>query len=73
MNNRELAERARALLSDDVLKHAIEEIETYAYAKFSSSALDDDEARKEARLMLWAIGQVTAQLETLADKQESAP
>jgi hypothetical protein len=60
MTTEEQRERARALLNDDLFKEVIEEIEADAVRRFKASAVDDDEARREARFLIEAMRRVVS-------------
>lgn len=59
--------RARALLSDDLLVEVIDGIEAQCISEFRHSAFDNDEARRAARMKLWAIGAVITDLKNIRD------
>lgn len=78
MDKEEKAGRARAILEDELFKEAILEIRAGCLSQFEASAIEDDDARKVARIQLGAIQQLVGQLELTIErgkpkKERSAP
>lgn len=62
MDMKQRAERARALLCDDLLNEAIEEIRQRQIKAFTGCDPSDTDGMRDARLKLWAVEQVVGEL-----------
>lgn len=73
------AERARALLNDDLLREVFDSIRERQIQAFTDSAPQATETREEAHRRLWALNQIIGELEgfiadhTIHSKERSAP
>ena len=63
----EKAERARAILNDDLFLEAVNAIRERQVDAFRNSAVGDADALSQARLKLWAIEQVVGELQGSVD------
>ena len=69
MTDSDKAERAHALLEDDLVSEIIKDIRSAALSQFEGSGISDETAHREARLKLWAIGQLVGALQDAAHRQ----
>lgn len=63
----EKAERARAILNDDLFLEAVNAIREREVNAFRNSEVGDTDALSLARLKLWAIEQVVGELQSSVD------
>jgi hypothetical protein len=68
MDIEQKAERARAILNDDLVIEAVSKIRERQMNAFANSAIGDAEALSQARLKLWAIEQVVGELQSSIDE-----
>lgn len=61
------AERARALLSDELLQDAIQTIRDRQMQAFANSAPQDVETREQAHSRLCALNEVVSEIQSLID------
>lgn len=67
MDIEQKAERARAILNDDLFLEAVNKIRERQMNAFANSAVGDTEALSQARLQLWAVEQVVGELQRSVD------